>query len=109
MTDDAAMKLKTSNLATEQAKMKTLIADNKKAANQKIDNEKSATKNLKKVTSDAVTALGDKNAALIKTDQADIASLKALQKTDKADIATLKSEHSKQVSENTAMGKLNTK
>jgi hypothetical protein len=57
--------------------MKTLIEDNKKAASKKITEEKAATSNLKKVTSDAVTALGNKNAALIKTDQSDISALKA--------------------------------
>jgi len=57
--------------------MKTLIEDNKKAASKKITEEKAATSNLKKVTSDAVTALFNKNAALIKTDLSDISSLKA--------------------------------
>lgn len=56
------MSLKSANLAAEQTKMKTLIEDNKKAASKKITEESDATKNLKKVTSSAVTALGDKNA-----------------------------------------------
>jgi len=36
LTDDAAMRLKSTNLATEQGKMKVLIGDNKKAADKKI-------------------------------------------------------------------------
>jgi hypothetical protein len=57
------LSLKSANLAAEQTKMKTLIEENKKAASKKITEESDATKNLKKVTSSAVTALGDKNAA----------------------------------------------
>jgi len=68
LTDDAAMRLKSTNLATEQGKMKVLIGDNKKAADKQIADQKDATKSLKKSTSSTITALGTKNAAAIKKD-----------------------------------------
>ena len=89
--------------------MKVLIGDNKKAADKQISDQKDATKSLKKSTSDTITALGTNNAAAIKKDESDISKLTDQQTIDKKDIATLNAEHTKQLSDNTAMGKLNTK
>ena len=104
-----AVDAKTLALTNEQTTLKNEIADNKKSLDQKISNEKSATNELKKVTSDTLTTQGAKNKNAIHVSDEKITALQTQQASDKSEIGVLKTDQATQLTTNSDQASSNKK